>query len=212
MGAASKTCSVILRCGELISAAIVAGILGRYLYFLSSAHVHAGSRVIYAEVIAGISILASLCLFPPLKYSFYCFVLDFALWICWMVAFGLLCNLTISGGCESYWYWNYWGYYWGRYWYRVPHISVTQSMVGTAACSEWRATLAFSFIGGWVWFTSGILGIYVCTKPSDMRSSDSEMGHRSRITRWWRKPSRVPGHTKETTESAAEPIRNQEPS
>jgi hypothetical protein len=96
MGAASKTCSVILRSGELISATIIAGILGRYLYFLSSANAHVGSRVIYAEVIAGISILASLVLFPPLKYSFYCFGLDFALCICWTVAFALLCNVSYS--------------------------------------------------------------------------------------------------------------------
>ncbi|KAH6662187.1 hypothetical protein B0J14DRAFT_611069 [Halenospora varia] len=211
MGAASKTFSVILRASELISAAIVVGIVGRFLSFLSSAHANAGSRIIYAEVIAGISILASILLFPPLKYSFYCFGLDFALWICWMVAFGLLCNLTVSGGCQSYWYWHNWGYYWGRYWYTVPRDSITQSVVGTAACSEWRATLAFCFIGGWAWFSSGILGIYVCTKYSDMRSSDSEMGHTPRITRWWRKPNRDAGHTKETTESTNQPVRNQEP-
>ncbi|KAH8598422.1 hypothetical protein B0O99DRAFT_591709 [Bisporella sp. PMI_857] len=210
MGTTSKVCSVILRSGELVSAAIVAGIVGRYLYFLSSAHAHASSRIIYAIVIAGISILASLILFPPLKYSFYFFVLDFALWICWMVAFGLLCNLTISGGCNSYWYWNYWGYYWGRYWHTIPHVSITQSVVGTVGCSEWRVVLAFSFVAGWVWFTSGILGIYVCTQYSDMRSFDNRMQTTSSMKRWWRKSNRGAGRTKETTESATHPITNQE--
>jgi len=213
MGAASKTCSVVLRSGELISATIVAAILGRYLFFLSSASAHAGSRVIYAEVIAGISILASLVLFPPLKYSFFCFALDFALCICWTVAFALLCNLTVSGGCESYWYWNSWGYYWGRYWYTVPRISITQSVIGTAACSEWRATLAFNFIGGWCWFLSGVLGIYVVTKhPRDWTSSSGETDHvstPSRIARWPLKTNQEAAPTKGTTEATADTVGNQ---
>jgi hypothetical protein len=96
MGAASKICSVILRFCELASAAIVAGIVGRYLHFLTEANAHAGSRIIYTEVIAGISILFSILLSPPLKYSFYFFVIDFVLLICWMVAFGLLCSVSYS--------------------------------------------------------------------------------------------------------------------
>ncbi|KAH7348274.1 hypothetical protein BKA65DRAFT_500282 [Rhexocercosporidium sp. MPI-PUGE-AT-0058] len=203
MGAASKTCSVILRLSELISAAVVAGLVGRYLYFLSSANAHASSRIIYAEVIAGIGILASLILLPPLKYSFYCFCLDFALFVCWMVAFGLLCNLTVSGGCGSFWYWNSWGYYWGRYWHTIPHSSITQSIVGREACSEWLATLAFSFIGGWCWFFSGFLGIYVCTNYSgDWSSSSSVMGHVSsstRIAHWRHKTDREAAPNNEST-------------
>ncbi|RDL30494.1 uncharacterized protein BP5553_10372 [Venustampulla echinocandica] len=199
MGAASKTCSVILRVCQLIAAAIVAGMLGRYLHFIATAHANAGSRIIYAEVIAGISIFVSIVLLPPLKYSFYCFALDFTLW------------LTVSGGCESHWYWNTWGYYWGRYWYTVPRVSITQSAIGTTGCSEWRTTLAFSFLGGWAWFISGILGIYVCTKASDMRSSDSEVGIVPRMTRRWRKPKNDAGHAKETTESAPQSVGIQEP-
>ncbi|KAH9206223.1 hypothetical protein DL95DRAFT_375509 [Leptodontidium sp. 2 PMI_412] len=203
MGTASKTCSVILRLSELISAAVVAGIVGRYLYLLSSANAHASSRIIYAVVIAGIAILASLILLPPLKYSFYCLGLDFTLFICWMVAFGLLCNLTISGGCGSFWYWNSWGYYWGRYWYTIPQSSITQSVVGRAGCSEWRATLAFSFIGGWCWLLSGFLGIYVCVNYSgDQSSSSSGMDHASnpsRITRWRQKVGRGAAPNSEAT-------------
>ena len=94
MGGGSKICSVILRFGELASAAIVVGILGRYLAILADANIDAGSRIIYSEVIAGISLLFSIVLFPPLKYSFYCFPIDFALFICWIVAFALLCNVS----------------------------------------------------------------------------------------------------------------------
>lgn len=213
MGAASKTCSVILRSGELISAAIVAGILGHYLHVLSSANAHASSRIVYAVVIAGISIIASLALFPPLKYSFYCFVLDFVLCICWIVAFALLCNLTVSGGCHSYWYWNSWGYYWGGYWRTVPHSSITQSVIGTAACSDWRASLAFSFIGFWCWFISGILGIYVCTKYSkEWRSSSGEIDHvspPSKIARWRHKTEHEAAPTRDATEATTDTAGNQ---
>jgi hypothetical protein len=93
MGVASKVISVIFRVGELICAAIVAGILGRYLHLLDLADVGAGSRIIYSEVIAGLSIAFSIILMPPLMYSFVLFLLDFALFICWMVAFGLLANV-----------------------------------------------------------------------------------------------------------------------
>jgi len=195
MGTESKLCSVILRFCELSSAAIVAGIVGRYLFLLTDADAHAGSRIVYAEVMAGISMLLSILLFPPLKYSFYCFPVDFTIFICWMVAFGLLCGLTGTHACDSYWYWNSWGYYWGRYWYTAPGIIVTPSLVGTSACGEWRATLAFSFIGGWCWFVSGLLGIIVITQYSDNeRSTDGEMGTvstSSKISHWrphrWRK-------------------------
>jgi len=215
MGSGSKFCSVILRFSELASAAIVAGILGRYLAILADANIDAGSRIIYSEVIAGISLLFSIVLFPPLKYSFYCFPIDFALFICWIVAFALLCNLTGSRGCEAYWYWNYWGYYWGRYWYTVPLTAVTQSLVGTAGCAQWRTTLAFSFIGGCCWLLSACLGVYVCTKSHGDRSSDSERGIVSVSTRVSRlrrklKPSAKGIPTKDTAESTiSNPVGNQ---
>jgi len=96
MGTAHKIVSVILRISELISAVIVAGLLGRYLYLVGLADDHADSRMVYAAVMAGISIVVSLVLCIPLKYSFYCFPLDFALSVCWFVAFGLLCYVSSS--------------------------------------------------------------------------------------------------------------------
>jgi hypothetical protein len=32
---------------------------------------------------------------PPLKYSFYCFIIDAGVFICWMVAFGLLDSVSL---------------------------------------------------------------------------------------------------------------------
>jgi len=191
--------SVILRILELCCAVIVAGIVGQYLHYLDLADVHAGSRIIYTEVIAGISILFSIIFMPPLKYSFYGFIIDFALFICWMVAFGLMENLTGGHGCSSYWYWSSWGYYWGRYWYTVPLSSTTQSLVGTAACGEWKAALSFSFIGGWTWFVSMLLGVYVCTKVPEHEVATTKMNTVSKastsINRWYHKYTRKTGAT-----------------
>jgi hypothetical protein len=96
MGLASRITAVVFRIMEFISAVIVAALLGRYLRLLDLAGTSGGSRVIYAEVIAGLSIFFSLILIPPVRYSFYAFPLDFALFICWMVAFGLLDNVSCS--------------------------------------------------------------------------------------------------------------------
>jgi hypothetical protein len=214
MGTTSKVCSVVLRFCELASAAIVVGILGRYLTILADANVDAGSRIIYGEVIGGISLFFSIVLFPPLMYSFYCFAIDFSLFVCWIVAFALLCNLTGSRGCDAYWYWNSWGYYWGKYWYTVPLNSITQSIVGTAGCAQWRTTLAFSFIGGGCWFFSACLGIYVCTKYPKKVSLDGEKGHvsvTSRFARFARKHKHGTTGvlTKENPEITADPLGNQ---
>jgi len=215
MGTTSKACSVILRLIELASATIVVGILGRYLSILADANVDAGPRIIYSEVIAGISLFFSLILLPPLRYSFYFFALDFSLFICWIVAFALLCNLTGSRGCDAYWYWNSWGYYWGRYWYTVPLNTVTQSIVGTAGCAQWRTTLAFSFIGGGCWFLSACLGLYVCINYPKERYHDDERSTVSlltgKIARFGRKSK--PGSTAVVTENntnpSADPSKNE---
>jgi len=161
MGSASKIASVCLRVGELICATIVVGILGHYLYLLDKADANANGRITYTIAIAGTSLGLSVLLMPPFMYSFWAFPVDYALFICWMVAFGLMIDLTGSKGCNSSWYWNSWGYYWGGWFYRGPITSVTQSMIGTANCTTWRTSQAFTFIGGWIWLGSGFCGTYV---------------------------------------------------
>ena len=96
MAIASEICSVILRFFELSSATIVAGLVGQFLHYVHEADGDAGSKIIYTEAIAGISILFSLLFMPPLKYTFFAFMLDFALFVTWMVAFGLLANVRRS--------------------------------------------------------------------------------------------------------------------
>ncbi|RVX66735.1 hypothetical protein B0A52_08928 [Exophiala mesophila] len=175
MGTASKIISVILRVGELVCASIVTGILGYYLSILDDADVPDDGRIVYAVAIGGISIFFSLVLMPPLRYSFWAFPLDLALFICWMVAFGLLCNRSGTQGCDSVWYWNTWGYYWGGWWRTVPVARISPAIVGYGGCSSWRSSLAFSFIGGIIWFGNALLGLYVSfSSRKDPARADSE--------------------------------------
>lgn len=153
---ASDIVSVLLRIGELICACIVTGLLGTFFHYLSDAHAHASSRLIFLMSIAGISIVATFALSPPVKYTFWAFPFDFIMFVLWMVAFGLIVDLTGTAGCNSSWYWHTWGWYWGR-WYRIPGTLPSQALVGTAGCAQWRAMLAFTFSGGCIWFTSGCL-------------------------------------------------------
>ena len=101
MGIASQITSVILRAIELTSASIIAGLVGAYLHFVSEAGADANGRLVYTIAIAGISIFFSLLFMPPLKYSFFGFPLDFALFICWITAFGLLVNVRNSSSYHA---------------------------------------------------------------------------------------------------------------
>ena len=94
MGSASKGVSIFFRFMELVSAAVVAGLVGEYLHYIANAHANANDGIVYAVTMAGISIVASMVLFPPLKYTFLAFGFDYALFICWMVVFGLLANVS----------------------------------------------------------------------------------------------------------------------
>lgn len=172
MGQTSKIVSVVLRVWEIICASVVTGTVGAYIHYLHEAHGSTPSRTAYTISLGAISIFFGLLLLPPMKYSFWAFALDFAIFVMWMVAFGLLegvsgitiddfqeliyfGKLTGSDACNSVWYWNNWGWYWGGF-YRFNPVP-TRAIVGTTGCAEWRAVLAFSFMGGWTWLISACL-------------------------------------------------------
>ncbi|PVH91265.1 hypothetical protein DM02DRAFT_606690 [Periconia macrospinosa] len=159
MGTGSKIVSVLFRLGELCSAIIVVALLGRSFYLINIANASANGRLVYAEVISALEIIFSVVLIIPAKYSFYAFPIDIIFFICSIVAFALLTDVSTGAGlhsCTSAWYYNYWGFYWGRFW-RVPRVTVTATTIGSAGCGTWRAILAFLFIGAMSWMLSGIL-------------------------------------------------------
>lgn len=89
-GSAHKVASIILRLGQISCAAIVIGILARFSYLLSIQQVHEDGRLVYAMVVAGISIIYSFLLCPPFRNLFMSFPCDFVLFVMWLVAYCLL--------------------------------------------------------------------------------------------------------------------------
>jgi hypothetical protein len=92
MGIMSKGLLILFRFFEVAFAAVVAGVFGHYLNYRDS-NVDSGSRIIYSITLAGISLVVALVFFPRFEYSFYSFVLDLILFVCWIVDFGLLVNV-----------------------------------------------------------------------------------------------------------------------
>ncbi|KAI5195962.1 hypothetical protein E4T39_07967 [Aureobasidium subglaciale] len=83
MGIGLKILSIIFRANELFSAAIVVGILGHFLNIVDDANGSANA----------LALLFSIALMVPLWCTFRAFPLDFIMFLCWMVAFGLLVDV-----------------------------------------------------------------------------------------------------------------------
>ncbi|KAH0352769.1 hypothetical protein KCU83_g3404, partial [Aureobasidium melanogenum] len=179
MGVGSKIASIVLRASALVSAAIVVGILGRFLSIINDANASANGKVVYAMVIASLALAISIVLIAPFWFTFRAFPLDFIMFLCWMIAFGLLANLTETNACSTAWYYNYWGYYWGRF-YRTP---VAAGVITNAGCADWRCVLAFSFISSMLSLASSLLGLYVC--ESERRRLNQSSGQSGKT--WWSK-------------------------
>jgi hypothetical protein len=94
MGIGSKIFSVILRFGELCSSVIVVALLGRFFYLAPKDSTE--GRLIYTQVISCLELLSSIILIVPLAYSFYAWPLDAILFICSMVAFGLMADVCVG--------------------------------------------------------------------------------------------------------------------
>jgi len=136
----SRLVSVLLRIGEIAFAAVVAGIVGEYLHAYDEANLWPQARFIYAEVIAGLSILLGLFWLFPFTASVINWPGDLVLFVLWIVVFGLLVNWIQPLHCGSIWAWG----------------TITQP--GT--CPKWNAAIAFSFLSAVFWLASAILAFW----------------------------------------------------
>jgi len=78
--------SLALRAGQLISAVIVAGIVGHYLAVFDDAGLIPEDRFIYTEVVAGLAIFTSLILLIPMTWAMTPLPWDFIMFILWVCA------------------------------------------------------------------------------------------------------------------------------
>lgn len=96
MGTISRVLSTLARFLALASSVIVAGLLGRFVHHLRRFGYSGGSKVIYVLSLSGISIFFALLFLVPLKFQFWAFPFDFAMFVMWIVAFALLTNVRLS--------------------------------------------------------------------------------------------------------------------
>jgi hypothetical protein len=80
----SRLLGLIFRIGELISAVIVAGIIGHYLNVMDNAYVYPGSRFIYTQVVAGLTILLSIIFLIPFTWALTAFPADLLMFVLWV--------------------------------------------------------------------------------------------------------------------------------
>lgn len=94
MGVASKVIHVILRLAQLFFSVIVLGLLANFVRLLNQAGAHKDGRIIYALVVACISMLFSIVFIAPFMYAFLAFPFDIVLFIMWLIAFCLLASVS----------------------------------------------------------------------------------------------------------------------
>jgi hypothetical protein len=71
-----RIANVVLRISEFCSAVIVVGIVSWALNRIHDGNGPYNERLVYAEVVAALSIVISLVLMPPMKYVFMAWPLD----------------------------------------------------------------------------------------------------------------------------------------
>lgn len=153
--------------------AIVAAITGIHLQQSSrgSSSLDLG-RFIYAEAVAGLSILLSLLWLLPFSRSLSHWPTDLFLSACWFVAFGLIVNyldLALEGRCGNPLDW---------------------SQLGPGICGSWKAGEAFAFLSAFCWLVSGILGFRWVRKYTEERRTAAASPAATARARWYRR-SRV---------------------
>lgn len=79
---------MLLRLGQLVCGAIVLGIVGYFFSLVSDAGViDPNARLVYAAVIAALTILGAIIFMAPFAYSFWSFPVDFIFFAAWLVVF-----------------------------------------------------------------------------------------------------------------------------
>ncbi|KAI9804484.1 MAG: hypothetical protein M1825_001383 [Sarcosagium campestre] len=157
--------SIPLRLGELVFAAVVAGLTGKYLHSLKNARLGSQKRFIYTEVVAALSMLLALIWLIPITGGFIHYPIDFILFVAWIVAFGLLVDFIGPLNCGSVFSWG--------------------DNFGAGTCQQWKADVAFAFLSAIFWLVSALVGVWFVhrSRRAVTKESVSRNPHRRR---WFR--------------------------
>ncbi|KAH8695296.1 hypothetical protein BGW36DRAFT_199942 [Talaromyces proteolyticus] len=143
--------AIALRFAQVAFAAIVAGLIGYFLNVLGGdGDSWTTGRWIYAEVVAGASIVLGCILMIPSFHGCFVWPVDITLGLAWLAAFGNLVNTldgTVCGQIDD-----------------ISNFSNTN-----ANCAQGQAGEAFAFLSGIAWLVTGILGIYYVWRSDQQR-------------------------------------------
>ncbi|KAG5977711.1 hypothetical protein E4U55_006593 [Claviceps digitariae] len=142
-----------LRVLQFASAAIVTGITAYFIQQSDTTTWNLG-RFIYTQLIAGLSLLATIiCLFPSVD-SFFQVPIDIALSLLWWGVFGLLFNFT---GYPCGWVFE---------WMNIAPPFEPQ-------CARFNASTAFSFAAAIFFLLSGLLNIFIERRRDQQKRPDN---------------------------------------
>jgi len=150
---AARLFSFILRGLEFIASVIVLGITAYFIHFRNKYGYTPRKREIYTEVIAVLSVIASLCLLIPTRSSFYHVPVDVFFSLAFFAAFGSLFEWYRNVDCKNYNYSN------AKFGFPAHP---------RADCETWKTNEAFAFIAGSLWLISVFLSLSVGSKRDNV--------------------------------------------
>ncbi|OCT44659.1 integral membrane protein [Cladophialophora carrionii] len=137
----SRILSVGLRACQIAFAGVVAGIVGSYLHDYHDGNGWPLARLIYIEVVAGISLLLGLLWLLPFSGGFFHWPMDILLSFAWFASFGLLVEWLGDSTCNGDTFdWNQISFH--------------------GFCGRYRSAEAFSFLSAIFWLLSAIVGLW----------------------------------------------------
>jgi hypothetical protein len=101
MATVSRVLLVFLRLGQLACGAIVLGIIAYLFHRVSTAGVGPNGRLVYAAVIAALTIIDALVFIVPMAYAFWSFPIDFFLAVAWLIVFIVLETVSVLADAFS---------------------------------------------------------------------------------------------------------------
>lgn len=154
----------VLRFLQFVSAIIVVGIIGHYLDVMSGTW--PGGRFIYSVIVAALATILALILLIPSVWDLTLYPLDFLMFIFWIIAFGLLYDHISPRDCTMNWSW-------------APGYN----SAGTAQekCETWKTALAFMFISAILWLLSGLIALWLISRPAPTTAPRRRWHRRARV-------------------------------
>jgi hypothetical protein len=134
---------------------IVVGIVGHFLYYYEDNTAYPNVRLVYTEVVAGLSMLCSILWMVFWTTEFYNIGADLFISFAWFAAFGSLMGYIDCRHCTT-----------------SPFNIHYRNKIGDGLCKEWRVAEAFALITG-VFSLGNVIIIYAEFFSSKRRSTNS---------------------------------------